>query len=77
MSCLICAGHAEAIDCPAGWEGRRCLQCGCYRMSQTLILTMMDEGQIFDACKMRQWLHTRRCVVPIPTIDVHEAILVV
>ncbi|MEJ5039256.1 hypothetical protein KH389_10545 [Pseudomonas qingdaonensis] len=46
-------------------------------MSQKLILTMMDEGQIFDACKMRQWLDTRRCVVPIPTIDVHEAILVV
>lgn len=77
MSCLICAGHAEAIDCPAGWEGRRCLQCGCYRMSQTLILAMMDEGQIFDACKMRQWLEMRRGVMPIPTIDVHEAILVV
>ncbi|MCO7505910.1 MULTISPECIES: hypothetical protein [unclassified Pseudomonas] len=46
-------------------------------MSQTLILAMMDEGQIFDACKMRQWLEMRRGVMPIPTIDVHEAILVV
>ncbi|MFJ4349234.1 hypothetical protein [Pseudomonas sp. NPDC089401] len=76
MSCLICAGHAESIDCLAGWEERKCAQCGCYRMSQALILSMMDEGQIFDAEKMRQWLQLQRSVEAIPTIAVHEAILV-
>ena len=48
MSCLICAGHAESVECTLGWEERRCSQCGCYRMSQSLILLMMEEGQIFD-----------------------------
>lgn len=45
-------------------------------MSQTLILTMMEEGQIFDARRMRQWLELRRGVIPIPTIDLDEAIMV-
>ncbi|CAM3838920.1 hypothetical protein CCOS865_02456 [Pseudomonas reidholzensis] len=45
-------------------------------MSQTLILTMMEEGQIFDARKMRLWLEMRRGVMPIPNIDLEEAILV-
>lgn len=76
MSCLICAGQAQAIDCPAGWEERCCAQCGCYRMSQALILEMMDEGQIFDTERMRQWLVARRDVVAVPSIEPHQAILV-
>lgn len=46
MSCLICAGQAESVECTGGWEERRCSKCGCYRMSQALILVMMEEGQI-------------------------------
>ncbi len=75
MSCLICAGRAESIECSPGWEQRHCFQCGCYRMSQTLILSMMEEGQIFDARKMREWLDGQRGRVPVPSIEVHEAIL--
>ena len=37
---------------------------------------MMDEGQIFDAVKMREWLAARRGAVPVPSIGVHEAIVV-
>ncbi|WP_167056927.1 MULTISPECIES: hypothetical protein [unclassified Pantoea] len=44
-------------------------------MSQALILTMMDEGQIFDAEKMRHWLQLQRSVVAIPTIAAQQAIL--
>ncbi|MCU1723137.1 MULTISPECIES: hypothetical protein [Pseudomonas] len=44
-------------------------------MSQTLILSMMEEGQIFDARKMREWLDGQRGRVPVPSIEVHEAIL--
>ena len=75
MSCLICAGQAESIECTHGWEERCCSQCGCYRMSQTLILVMMEEGQIFDTVRMREWLALRRVVVPVPSIDQPEAIL--
>lgn len=76
MSCLICAGQAESIECASGWEERRCSACGCYRMSQALVLMMMEEGQIFDSAKMRAWLHDRRIAVPVPSIEMHEAILV-
>jgi len=50
-------------------------QCGCYRMSQALILVMMEEGQIFDTERMRAWLVSRRELMPIPTIDHSQAIL--
>ncbi len=76
MSCLICAGSAESVECSTGWEERHCSQCGCYRMSQALILVMMEEGQIFDTARMREWLTTRRSVVPVPSIELHHAILV-
>lgn len=75
MSCLICAGIAESIECAVGWEERNCPQCGCYRMSQVLVLAMMEEGQIFDAEKMRQWLGMCRNVARVPTIEPHQAIL--
>ncbi|MFB4391781.1 MULTISPECIES: hypothetical protein [unclassified Pseudomonas] len=45
-------------------------------MSQALILEMMDEGQIFDTERMRQWLVARRDVVAVPSIEPHQAILV-
>jgi hypothetical protein len=44
-------------------------------MSQTLILLMMEEGQIFDTARMREWLTARRVQVPVPSIDHHQAIL--
>ncbi len=75
MSCLICAGQAESIECAGGWEQRQCAQCGCYRMSQALILTMMEEGQIFDTARMRQWLLVSRDSMPVPSIDRAQAIL--
>ena len=75
MSCLICAGQAESVECTGGWEERHCSQCGCYRMSQTLILVMMEEGQIFDTERMRARLVSRRELMPIPTIDHSQAIL--
>ncbi|GAB1619879.1 hypothetical protein PSN_5649 [Pseudomonas sp. NGC7] len=76
MTCLICAGHAESVECATGWEERHCSQCGSYRMSQTLVLVMMEEGQIFDTRRMREWLITRRGCVSIPVIEPHHAILV-
>jgi len=75
MSCLICAGQAESVECIRGWEERCCAQCGCYRMSQALILAMMDEGQIFDTARMREWLAARRVLVSVPSIDQPQAIL--
>lgn len=75
MSCLICAGHAQSIDCPAGWEERSCPACGDYQMSHALIMMMMEEGLIFDTRRMREWLNRRRRVTLKPTVDVLEAIL--
>ncbi|MCO7519124.1 MULTISPECIES: hypothetical protein [unclassified Pseudomonas] len=75
MSCLICAGHAESITCPPGWEQRHCALCGSYRISQALVRSMMEQGQIFDAGRMRAWLVQRRALVTIPGIEPHQAIL--
>ncbi len=75
MSCLICAGHAEKIETTDGWEERECQQCGRYRMSQALILTLMEQGQIFDTQKMQRWLEIQRSKVEVPSIEVHEALL--
>ncbi|MBF8638691.1 hypothetical protein ACSFEV_07785 [Pseudomonas fulva] len=44
-------------------------------MSQALILTMMEEGQIFDTARMRQWLMVSRDSMPVPSIDRAQAIL--
>lgn len=77
MSCLICAGQAQSLECTQGWEERQCLQCGHYRMSQTLIRVMMEEGQIFDTGQMREWLAARRELEPIPGIDRSRAIWMV
>ncbi|MFG0409858.1 hypothetical protein [Pseudomonas sp. NY5710] len=44
-------------------------------MSQSLILAMMDEGQIFDTERMREWLVEQRGQVPVPDIDHNHAIL--
>lgn len=75
MSCLICAGQAESVECAHGWEERCCSRCGCYRMSQALILVMMEEGQIFDTERMREWLVAQRGQVSVPAIDHAQAIL--
>ncbi|MFV3377871.1 MULTISPECIES: hypothetical protein [Pseudomonas] len=45
-------------------------------MSQTLVLVMMEEEQIFDTPRMREWLITRRGCVSVPVIEPHHAILV-
>lgn len=44
-------------------------------MSQSLILPMMEQGQIFDTSKMREWLTTQRSLMPTPIIEPHHAIL--
>lgn len=53
MNCLICVGVAERIQCSGPWEERDCPDCGRYRVSDELILTLMEQGQIFDVSKTR------------------------
>lgn len=75
MNCLICVGAAERIQCHGPWEERDCPDCGRYRVSDELILTLMDQGQIFDVAKTRGWLDTRRIEGAIPSIEIDEALL--
>ncbi|KOY04333.1 hypothetical protein AM274_01845 [Pseudomonas nunensis] len=75
MSCLICAGVAERIQCRGPWEERDCPDCGRYRISDELLLVLMDQGQIFDVSKTRGWLDRRRIEVAIPSIELHQALL--
>jgi hypothetical protein len=75
MSCLVCAGHAESCQCLAGWEERDCPECGRYRMSQALIVLLMEQGQIFDVARMRCWLKAQRGLNSIPSICAQDAIL--
>ena len=74
-SCLICAGAAERIMCEGDWEERVCPSCGHFRISDALVLTLMEQGQIFDVRKMRIWLTDKRRNGAIPYIEVHEALL--
>lgn len=68
MTCLICAGPAEEIDCPSQLEERRCAVCGRYRISNALVRTLMDEGQIFDLVKVREWLKGNGALPDIPKL---------
>lgn len=74
MSCLICAGYAETIEAQ-DWEERRCDTCGHYKMSRALVISLMEQGQIFDVDKMRLWLNQRRSVELVPVVEPHEALL--
>ncbi|MCY1408228.1 hypothetical protein D3C76_1054110 [compost metagenome] len=77
MSCLICAGSAESIQVDGGdVEERKCPSCGHYRMSCSLILTLMEQGQIFDVQRMRAWLEDQRTRVEVPSIEIEKALLV-
>ena len=76
MNCLICVGAAQRILCDGPWEERDCPDCGRYRVSDDLILALMDQGQIFDIAKTRGWLDTRRVEGSVPSIEVHQALLV-
>lgn len=76
MNCLICVGAAQRILCDGPWEERDCPDCGRYRVSDDLILALMDQGQIFDIAKTRGWLDTRRVDGLVPSIEVHQALLV-
>jgi len=75
MNCLICIGIAERIQCSGPWEERDCLDCGRYRISDELILALMQQGQIFDVSETRRWLNGQRLEVAIPTIEIHQALL--
>ena len=76
MSCLICAGSAQDLQCEGAWEERHCPECGRYRMSHELVLTLMEQGQIFDVHKMRAWLQAQRHLCEVPSVEIHEALLV-
>ena len=75
MSCLVCAGTACVISCPGPWEERDCPACGRYRVADSLILTLMEQGQIFDVEKTRKWLVLQRRDHPVPYIEPHVALL--
>lgn len=76
MNCLICVGAAERVMCDGPWEERDCPACGRYRISDALILSLMDQGQIFDVVKARNWIHARRTEGTLPCIQTHEGLLV-
>lgn len=76
MNCLICVGEAERVLCDGPWEERDCPDCGRYRISDDLILALMDQGQIFDVAKTREWIASRRIEGVMPCIRDYEALLV-
>ncbi|MDE1167211.1 MAG: hypothetical protein PW845_18000 [Pseudomonas sp.] len=75
MSCLICAGPAERIPCAGSWEECKCSQCGHYRIADALVLSLMEQGQIFDIPKVRAWLALAHSGQGIPSIEQVEGLL--
>ena len=53
---------------PLGREGLSGV--GRYLLSDELILALMDQGQIFDIAKTRNWLDNQRAEGAIPSIDI-------
>jgi len=76
MNCLICVAAADRVMCDGPWEERDCPDCGRYRISDELILALMDQGQIFDIAGTRACLDTARKETGVPVIEIHEALLV-
>ncbi len=77
MSCLICAGPAQQLPSIADWEERKCSECGHYRISETLILALMEQGQIFDVPKARAWLAVQQSNAVVPHIETADGLLVI
>ncbi|MFK3971510.1 hypothetical protein ACI2KS_12355 [Pseudomonas sp. NPDC087358] len=75
MSCLICAGPAERVVCSGNWEERKCGECGHYRIPDSLVLALMDQGQIFDIPKARAYLMSQRAASMVPSIDSVDGLL--
>ena len=77
MSCLVCAGVAERIQCHGAWAKRDCPAArDRYGIADALVLAMIEEGQIFDVSKTRIWLTIKRKQEAIPAIEIHEALVV-
>lgn len=76
MKCLICVGTAHRPFCLGPWEERDCPECGHYRVSDQLLLSLMENGQIFDVSKTRGWLASRRRLDWVPFIEVCDGLLV-
>ena len=76
MTCLICSGSADRIQCEGPWEERDCSVCGHYRVSDELLLMLMEQGQIFDVDKMKAWLTDRHEDGVTLSIDIYNALLV-
>jgi len=72
MKCLVCAGIASGPTCEGPWEERDCPACGRYRVADALILTLMEQGQIFDVEMTRKWLAQQRRDHPVPCIEPHN-----
>lgn len=75
MNCLVCVGAASRIACEGPWEERDCPVCGHYRVEDDLVLSLMDQGQIFDVEKTRTWIIRQRKNQPIPCIGANDALL--
>lgn len=69
-------GVAERVMCDGPWEERDCPVCGRYRISDDLILALMDQGHIFDVLKVRGWLDMRLTDGFLPCIKSPEGLLV-
>jgi hypothetical protein len=69
MTCLICAGPAEEVARQDHWEERKCPECGHYRIADAVVLTLMEQGQIFEVNKARAWLDENRSATRIPHLE--------
>lgn len=75
MNCLICTTPAERFASCDHWEERVCPSCGHYKISLLLISTMIEQGQIFDIHKTREWLVIERVSTPAPAICFENVLL--
>lgn len=75
MNCLICTELAEQFASCDQWEERVCPDCGHYKISLQLISAMIDQGQIFNIRKTREWLAIVRASSPAPAICFENVIL--
>lgn len=73
MACLICNGSAVTYESGGDWYERNCVDCGRYRLSRTLVDTMVGLKQSFDVERTRIWVGMNRVENPSPLLSTFDA----
>ena len=74
MECFICATNAREVTPSGDYKQLACPECGEYKISNTAIQVMKNDGRKFDIERSREWLNSFLGSGQIPKIDDDKAL---